>query len=62
MDHAHLCGALHLRGGQWLPLHVVAVSLSPPSVPPLSSLSSHSSFCGCRAFFVLADHRSHADI
>lgn len=33
MDHAHLCGALHLRGGQWLPLHIVAVSLSSP-VPP----------------------------
>lgn len=30
MDHAHLCGTLHLRGGQWLPLHVVAVSLSSP--------------------------------
>lgn len=37
MDHAHLCGALNLRGGQWLPLHVVAVSLSspfPPRGPP----------------------------
>lgn len=33
MDHAHLCGTLHLRGGQWLPLHVVAVSLSSP-IPP----------------------------
>lgn len=33
MDHAHLCGALHLRGGQWLPLHVVAVSLSSPFPP-----------------------------
>lgn len=37
MDHADLCGALYLRGGQWLPLHVVAVSLSspfPPCGPP----------------------------
>lgn len=51
MDHAHLCGALHLRGSQWLPLHVVAVSLSSPVPPPHGpSLSSHSSFCGCRAF------------
>lgn len=40
MDHAHLCGAVHLRGSQWLPLHVVAVSLSAPPRPLSSNLSA----------------------
>lgn len=40
MDHAHLCGALHLWGSQWLPLHIVAVSLSPPPLLAPSNLSA----------------------
>lgn len=50
MDHAHLRGTVHLWGGQWLPLHVVAVSLCSPT--GLLSICSYLSLFGCGAFLV----------
>lgn len=31
MDHVHFSGTVHLWGGQWISLHIVAVSLPSPS-------------------------------
>lgn len=48
MDHADLCGSLHLRGGQRLPLHIIAVSLLPSFCPtfPLAEASRVLCFLG----------------
>lgn len=50
MDHAHLCGSLHLRGRQRVPLHLLTVSWHKNNFLPLFRKSFLKFYCSFMCF------------